>query len=131
MQLTRQTEYAVLTLIELAQKRGELIKTGDIAEKYGIPIQFLKKTVNKLELAGLIETQRGCRGGLRLVKPMEKTTLYDIYKAIEGPIYINPCLKPDYQCVRQLECKLRQFFGDIQAYIVEKMDSVTIKDILD
>ena len=62
MQITRQSEYAIRTLVEMAKHPAEeMLTTSYIAEQQEIPPDFLKKTIKLLILAGLIGTQRGIR----------------------------------------------------------------------
>ena len=102
MQITRQTEYAIRTMLELAQApRGEFISTRFISEQQDIPEDFLKKTLKLLVLAGLINTQRGVKGGIMLARPAGEITLVDIIEAVEGNIALNVCLVPGYNCPNQ------------------------------
>lgn len=60
MQITRQTEYAIKTLIELGQvPYGQLVSSKTISHKHSIPEDFLHKTIQVLSRAGLVVTQRG------------------------------------------------------------------------
>ena len=62
MQITRQTEYAIRTLLELAKvPKGEVLQVKLISDRQSIPVEFLKKTVQLLALAGLVSTRRGLR----------------------------------------------------------------------
>ena len=64
MQITRQTEYGIKTLLELAQlPEGQLISSKTISERQEIPETFLHKTLQLLSKAGLAYTQRGVQGG--------------------------------------------------------------------
>jgi Rrf2 family protein len=109
MQITRQSEYAIRTMLELARApEGELLSTRFISEQQDIPEDFLKKTIKLLALADLVSTQRGTGGGVRLAKPAEQITMFDIITAIEGPISLNVCLSPAYNCPNQPTCPSNQ-----------------------
>ena len=85
IQLTRQSEYAIRALLELAAvPEGAVIQCRTIAEKHDPPEKFLKKTIQVLVRAGLVKTRRGMQGGIRLADPPQamnianKVTLADL-----------------------------------------------------
>jgi Rrf2 family protein len=130
MQLTRKTEYAVRTLLELVGRPlGELVQTSDIAEARDIPEPFLNKTIRDLARAGFVETRRGKMGGVRLIKPGGSFTMVDVVEAIEGPLAINPCLREGYSCVNKSSCTVRQFLRESQSRFVEHLKSRTFAEL--
>lgn len=131
MQITRQTEYAIKILIELAKSPfGELIPSKLIAEQQDIPSMFLQKTVQLLSRAGLVSTQRGIQGGVRLTLPAEKVTIADVIIAIEGPLALNPCLSPGYSCPNMADCQVRRILGRAQAALLHELQQENIADIV-
>ncbi len=79
MQITRQSDYAIRTVLELSKVPfGQLLNTRAISMKLNIPEDFLKKTVRLLAHAGLVATQRGSRGGVRLAVSSDKITILDV-----------------------------------------------------
>lgn len=130
MQLTRKTEYAVRTLLELVSRPlGELVQTCEIAEAKDIPEPFLNKTIRDLARAGFVETRRGKMGGVRLSKPGDSFTMADVVTAIEGPLAINPCLRESYSCVNKSSCRVRQFLQESQFKFVEHLKSKTFAEL--
>lgn len=130
MQLTRKTEYAIRTLLELVKRPlGEFVQTCGIAEAKGIPEPFLNKTIRDLARAGFVETQRGKMGGVRLIRPGDSFTVADVVEAIEGPIAINPCLKESYVCPNKSFCRVRRLLCEAQASFVNKLQSITFAEL--
>ena len=116
MQITRQAEYAIKIMLELARHEGkEVVSSKLIAERQGIPEDFLKKTVHLLALQGLVVTQRGVQGGVRLGKPAGEITIADIIAAVEGPLAINICLDPGYECPNKPTCAVHRVLARGQA----------------
>ncbi|NLI13752.1 RrF2 family transcriptional regulator [Pelotomaculum propionicicum] len=131
MQLTRKTEYAVRTLLELVSRPwGELVQTCEIAETKDIPEPFLNKTIRDLARAGFVETRRGKMGGVRLIKPGDSFTMADVVETIEGPLAINPCLRDSYSCINKSSCSVRQFLMESQARFVEHLNSKTFAELI-
>lgn len=131
MQITRQTEYAIKTMLELAKNGDDVIlSTRFISEQQEIPEDFLKKTIKLLVIADLVITQRGTNGGVKLAKPADEINLADIIAAIEGPIAINICLSPDYNCPNKPNCKISQALGKAQVALLKELENITLASMI-
>ncbi|MFA7148921.1 MAG: Rrf2 family transcriptional regulator [Syntrophomonadaceae bacterium] len=131
MQITRQTEYAIRTMLELARApRGEFLSTHFISEQQDIPEDFLKKTLKLLVLAGLISTQRGVKGGIALARPAGEITLVDIIEAVEGNIALNVCLAPGYNCPNQPGCPVSRSLARAQQAMLNELRKESLEDML-
>lgn len=131
MQLTRQTEYALKTLLELAaHPYGEILSSKVISERQDISEDFLKKTIQLLSLSGLVSTHRGNQGGVRLAKPAEQITIADVVAAIEGPIAINPCLAPGYSCPNRATCKISPILARAQQALLSELSRESLADLV-
>ncbi len=131
MQLTRQTEYAIRMLLELAGlPEGAVLSSKIISERQDIPEDFLKKTVQLLALSGLVTTQRGTQGGVRLAKKADQINLADIMAAIEGPLAINPCLAPGYICANCQTCPVHPVLVRAQEAMLQVLCQETLADLL-
>jgi Rrf2 family protein len=132
MQITRQSEYAIRTMLELAQRpSGEIVSSKVISENQDIPEDFLKKTIQLLAVNQLVTTHRGTHGGVRLARPIDKITIADIIVAIEGPFAINPCLNPGYDCKNLLTCPVHRTLARAQSKFVEELSRQTLADLID
>lgn len=130
MQITRQTEYAVRTLMELAKvEQGKLVPTKTVSMRQEIPEVFLKKTIQLLANAGLIATQRGTQGGVRLAVQPEAITIADVMTAVEGQVAINVCLAENYPCPNKSHCKVRPVLQRAQSAMVAELKKETIADL--
>lgn len=130
MQLTRKTEYAVRTLIELAARpEGEFVPTEEIARAKNIPEMYLSKTVQDLVRAGFVQTQRGCGGGVRLARPAESFTLVDVLVAIQGPLAINSCLLENSDCPNKPVCRVHQLLVRAQESLLDVLGSASFAEL--
>lgn len=131
MQITRQTEYAIRTMLELARSpRGEFVSTRYISEQQDIPEDFLKKTLKLLVLAGLISTQRGVKGGIALARPAGEITLVDIIEAVEGNVALNVCLVPGHNCPNQPGCPVSRNLARAQQAMLNELRKESLEDML-
>ncbi|ACV62465.1 transcriptional regulator, BadM/Rrf2 family [Desulfofarcimen acetoxidans DSM 771] len=131
MQITRQTEYAIHAVIELAQiPFGDFVLIRQIANKLNIPEMFLKKTVQALNKSGIVVTQRGTNGGVRLSRPSDKLTVADVMAAIEGPLMLNVCLGENYQCSNKPFCSIHKILQRTQKAVLRELSRETFADII-
>jgi Rrf2 family protein len=57
-----------------------------ISQTTGVPVEYLRKVLQRLTRARLIASERGRGGGFRLARAPERITLLHIVEAIEGPV---------------------------------------------
>lgn len=93
MRLTKQTNYAVRMLMYCAANQGQLSRIPEIARAYGVSELFLFKILQPLNKAGLVETVRGRNGGVRLGKPAEDISLFDVVTVTEENFAMAECFE--------------------------------------
>ncbi len=91
MRLTKQTNYAVRILMYCAANGSNLSRIPEIARAYGVSELFLFKILQPLHKAGLVETVRGRNGGVRLNRPAEDISLFDVVKVTEDSFAMAEC----------------------------------------
>jgi Rrf2 family protein len=83
--ITSKSPYAVRALAELARSGGSgPVPIGEIARRRDIPVQFLEGLFATLRRAGILQSQRGVKGGYSFAKPPEDVTVLDVVEALEG-----------------------------------------------
>ncbi len=78
---------AVASLVELAS-RGSTgpVPILEVAERRGIPAHQVEQVFAVLRRAGLLESQRGVKGGYTLRRDPGDITVLDIIEAVDGPV---------------------------------------------
>ncbi|MEA2479239.1 MAG: Rrf2 family transcriptional regulator, cysteine metabolism repressor [Thermoleophilaceae bacterium] len=85
MTITSKSPYAVRALAELARTGSAgPVPIGEIARRREIPVQFLEGLFATLRRAGLLQSQRGVKGGYSFARPAEEITVLDVVEALEG-----------------------------------------------
>ena len=127
MKLTRQSSYAIRTLMYCAVNEPKLSHVADIAKAHSMSELFLFKLIKPLVEAGIIETVRGRHGGIRLGRPASDITLLDTIKLTEESFAMAECFEGgDVACplvdVCDLNAALREalgaFFGVLESYTI-------------
>lgn len=131
MRLTRQSSYAIRTLIYCAVNTPNLSHIADIARAHSISELFLFKLIKPLVEGGLIETVRGRKGGIRLGRPAEKITLLDTVKLTEENFAMAECFEGggDVVCPLAGACDLNGALHEALSAFFDVLDSYTIADL--
>jgi Rrf2 family protein len=82
--VTSKSRYAVVALAELARAGEGPVPIGQIAERRGIPVQFLEQLFSTLRRSGVLISHRGAKGGYTLARPADQITVLEIVQALDG-----------------------------------------------
>jgi Rrf2 family iron-responsive transcriptional regulator len=130
MRLTRQSSYAIRTLMYCAVNEPELSRVADIAKAHGMSELFLFKLIKPLVEAGLIETVRGRHGGIRLGRPASEITLLDTIKLTEENFAMAECFEGgDVSCPLVDACDLNAALREALGAFFNVLESYTIADL--
>ena len=85
--ITSKSPYAVRALSELA-RRGDVapVPIGDLARAREIPVQFLEGLFATLRRAGILQSQRGVKGGYTFAKDPSQVTILEVVELLDGPL---------------------------------------------
>jgi Rrf2 family cysteine metabolism transcriptional repressor len=85
--ITSKSPYAVRALAELARSGGAgPVPIGEIARRRDIPVQFLEGLFATLRRAGILQSQRGVKGGYSFARPPEELAVLEVVEALEGSL---------------------------------------------
>lgn len=130
MQLTLAGEYAIRTMIHLAENESQgTVTIFEISVAQEIPEMFLRKIVPLLSTAGLIKSKKGKQGGISLAKNPDTITPLEIIQAVEGPIALNKCLIDKEFCTDVRWCSVHTIWCELLIDMKKKLSSKSIKQI--
>ena len=92
LRLSKLTDYAVVVLVRLA-RCDEVQTAPGIATATGIPEPTVSKVLKALASGGLVASQRGARGGYRLMRSLNDVPVSAVITAIDGPIALTACVE--------------------------------------
>jgi Rrf2 family protein len=84
--VTSKSRYAVLALAELARSGDRPVPIAQVAERRDMPVQFLEQLFSTLRRDGLLQSQRGVKGGYTLARPAERITVLEVVQALDGKV---------------------------------------------
>ena len=89
MELSCKVDYACIALMQLAisHGQGQPISVNEIAHSQNIPIRYLDQVMGMLRRAGIINSQRGAKGGYHLAQEPWQIKIIDVVIALNGNDY--------------------------------------------
>ncbi len=126
MQLTRESEYALLGLASLAARRRDTsVPLAEIAKDRALPPTFLAKIFQKLARHGLLSARRGRRRGYALARPASSITIREILESVEGPELFEHCILWSGHG-EDNPCPLHEHGKMIVSELARRLESVTL-----
>ena len=131
MQLSRQADYAVRTMVDLASRpEDERVVMREISERQDVPLPFLAKIVRRLSEMQLARTYRGSAGGIALARPAADINLLEIIEALEGPLCLNLCTMQPSRCPRDAFCPAHPVWLQAQTYLTNLFRNTRLSDLV-
>ncbi len=129
LRLSKLTDYAVVVLVRLS--RADEVQTSPaIASATGIPEPTVAKVLKALAAAGLVASQRGARGGYRLMRPLSAIPISEVIAAIDGPIALAACVEGGAgHCEVEHICSVRGRWDPVNDAIYQALSAITLADM--
>ncbi|MFP4474062.1 MAG: RrF2 family transcriptional regulator [Desulfatibacillaceae bacterium] len=131
MRLTTRSRYGTRMVLDLARHGQDgLVRIEDIAKRQDISAKYLEKLVRQLKGPGYIRSRRGPNGGHALTRPPDQITIGEIVRVLEGSPALVECAENNGQCPRMHECVTHLAWMEVTKAMYEKLDSITVADLM-
>jgi FeS assembly SUF system regulator len=126
------TDYGIVLLAQLAREaNGDSRNARELAEGTELPAPVVSKVLKQLARQGLLESQRGSRGGYSLARPAQRITVAAVIAALEGPVAITECASGQNLCSHEGTCAVRDPVHVINGVVREALATVSVADLID
>ncbi len=129
LRITRETDYAVLLLTNLVAQNGQRRNARDMAEATRVPLPTVSKILKALARAGVLESQRGAKGGYQLATPPEEVSVAQVIRAIEGPIALTECVEEGGDCAHLARCPVQGNWNQINRAIEATLEKISLAEM--
>ena len=132
MKLSTKGRYAVMAMVDLAQKSGgEPVSLADIAERQDISLSYLEQLFAKLRRCGVVKSIRGPGGGYILSRRADRIHIADIVLAVDEPVRMTRCSpgSPEGCGTDQARCSTHELWEALGNQIYGFLSSVTVADV--
>lgn len=128
MQLSLYTDYSLRVLLFLGANQSRRVAMVEIADRYQISREHLRKVVHMLAQLEIIETFRGKNGGFILKKPPGEINIGELVEATEQR---KPMVDCDSQpCILTASCSLKGMLGKAENAFYNTLKEFTLADLL-
>ena len=117
----------------MAWSGEEPLKSEQVAESVNTNPVVIRRMLKELAEAGLVVSQTGSLGGSRLATDPAKTTLLDVYQALEyGSVFSLHRQPPSRNCPVgvNIETVLGEVMQEVDSAVERVLENITIDDVV-
>lgn len=135
MKISAQEEYGLRCLLQLARAdaTGESLTLAQIARLEGISVANAGKLLWILTKAGLVQSQRGTRGGYHLAVPANEIRLNQVISVMDGKRTDSHCKSYTgilESCVHTGDCGIRPVIVELHQIVDNALAEITLAQLL-
>jgi len=128
--INRNVDYAVRALVFMARANKPTVSVTQMQDSVGVARPFLRKILQKLHQAGLLQAVKGKGGGFALSRTPENIRLSDLVAVLQGPLKLNDCIFRQKICQNHETCLLRHRISAIESRTISEIEGITIRDLV-
>jgi Rrf2 family protein len=133
VRITTWAEYGLIVSLHLARHGMARPRPArDVAEREGLPPDYVEQILLKLRRAGLVRSVRGARGGYLLARAPEAVSVKDVIEAAEHRTFEVNCDAYPVNAIRcqpDGSCAIRPMWRALQRRIDEFLEGVSLADL--
>ena len=135
MKISAQEEYGLRCLLQLARAEadGESLTLGQIAALEGISVANAGKLMWILNKAGLVQSQRGTKGGYRLSRAASDIHLNQVISVLDRERVETHCKSYAgvlQSCVHTGDCGIRPVIVELHQIVDNALSEITLSQLL-
>lgn len=124
--ITRDTDYALSALVELARAPGRTLSAAALSTHLDISHAFLRRILQNLASSGVVASRRGPAGGFTLNGDPGAITVRGIAELFQGPVRVSGC---GGDCSRSARCVLRHRLTELESRLVSDLMAITLASL--
>ena len=140
--LSKITDYGIVILADMARHatgpsvaappsaRHESFTARELAEHVELPMPIVSKVLKSLARAGILDSQRGAKGGYALAHRPEEINVADMISALDGPLALTQCAAGPAICDLETSCSIRNPWQVINQVVHYALASITLADLI-
>lgn len=129
MNITSKSRYALKIMMDLAEATIPITHRADIAQRQGIPLDYMDQILARLREGGLIESTRGRGGGYGLARSALQISVLEIFTVVEDAFEPVQCLEGGKGCLAEHVCSSKDAWGVISSAIRHTLSGIILADI--
>jgi FeS assembly SUF system regulator len=142
--LNRLTDYGIVLLAHLARVEAAEHSTDvdalgeskcarnarELATEVDLPVPVVSKILKALTRSGILESQRGAKGGYSLARRPEELSVAEMIAALDGPLALTQCSIGPATCEHEGSCSMRSPWQVINQVVDYALAGVSLADLV-
>lgn len=134
--LSRKTKYGLKALAFLAKWQDDSpVQISVISESENISQKFLESILLTLRKAGFLSSKKGKGGGYYLLKDASEIRIANVYRILEGPIAMVPCVSLNFyekcdDCPDEDACSVHRLMIQVRDNTLSILENTTLADLI-
>ena len=130
--ISKKTKYGLKALGYLAKQESETpVQISTIAKSENISVKFLESILLSLRKAGFLGSKKGKGGGYYLLKKADEIKIAAVYRILEGPIAMVPCVSLNFyekcsDCPNEDECNVNHLMIQIRDNTLAILENINL-----
>lgn len=124
--ITKDTDYAIRALKRMARKEKKAYAVASLAGEMGLPKPFLRKILQKLAAANMLNSYKGRGGGFCLARDAKAIYVTQVMQVFQGEFSLSECLFRKQVCPSSERCVLRKKIKSLQNMVKKELEQVSI-----
>ncbi len=135
MKISAQEEYGLRRLVQLARAEadGESLTLAQIAEREGLSVANAGKLLWILNKAGLVQSQRGTKGGYSLARPAGEIRLNEVIRILDEDTVDRFCKTHAGVldvCIHTSDCGIRPIIVGLHEIVQNALSEITLAQLI-
>jgi Rrf2 family protein len=134
MKISAQEEYGLRCLLQLAraESEGETLTLSEIARGEGVSVANAGKLMWILNKAGLVQSQRGTKGGYHLARPASEIHLNEVIRVLDERVeaHCKSYTGVLDACVHTGDCGIRPVIVELHQIVDDALSGITLSQLL-
>jgi Rrf2 family protein len=135
MKISAQEEYGLRCLLQLAlaEERGESLTLSQIAKLEGLSVANAGKLMWILNKAGLVNSQRGIKGGYTLARPASDIRLNEVIRVLDEDTVDGFCKSHAGvldACIHTSDCGIRPVIVGLHEVVQSALSEITLAQLV-
>ncbi len=110
------------------------VQISVISESESIPQKFLESILLQLRHSGFLGSKKGKGGGYYLMKEPGAISISEVYRILEGPIAMVPCVSLNFyeqceDCNNEEECSVHKLMIQVRDNTLSVLNNTTLEDL--
>jgi FeS assembly SUF system regulator len=135
--LSKTTDYGIVLLAQLASGATPGVadpappqNARELAEASELPVPMVSKILKALAKEGVLDSQRGAKGGYSLARVPEDLSVAEMIRVLEGPVALTDCAAGPALCEHETMCAMREPWQVISRVVEQALAGVSLADLV-